>query len=157
MPIRDTKLAKEELRALLVLGIIGTLLSTREFLDINLGFGFHVSSLVQGMLSFWAVYLFLTVAGISTDVVRPRVARACAILAPVVFRSGLGLSVAVSLFAGTLLIMNASDPSLLKNLVVDVVLLIGFGLLTFVVQDAISNDPNWFWKTRTKKIHRNKK
>ncbi len=115
MPATASKLAKEELRAILVLGIIGTLIGARGFLDISLGFGIHVSDFTNWLLVYWSGYLFLMVVGISDDVIKPQLARRCADAAPACFRAGITLTLTLILVIGTALVIGYLKPSLLSG------------------------------------------
>lgn len=98
-------LAREELRALFVLGIIGTLLGVRDVLDINLGYGITFSFVATLLMIYWGIYVFLMAIGISDDLVRLRVANTCATAAAVCFILGICSMIGMVLFTVVSLVL----------------------------------------------------
>lgn len=95
MSQRSDKLAKEELRAILVLGIIGTLftaaqLSPRYVLPPSY-MGFTLKWVTYVLLFYWGTYLFFAVIGISDDWVADVVTHACDSFARFLFLGGIGI------------------------------------------------------------------
>jgi hypothetical protein len=105
MSTREIDLAREELRALLALGIIGTLLALRDVLDINLGYDVTFGMIASGLMAFWGAYVFLTAIGVSDDFIRLRVADACAAMAAYCFVFGICATGGVVVFIVVVLVL----------------------------------------------------
>lgn len=99
MSAEQSALAREELRALLVLGIIGTLLSVRDILNIDLGYGIRLNIVVVYLILYWGAYVFLAVIAISDDWVNLRIANACGTAAALAFLLGVCATSGMALFA----------------------------------------------------------
>jgi hypothetical protein len=102
----DLKVSLEELRALLVLGIVGTLFTMAQLSPNHVfAFGITFRWIADTLLISWGGYLFLAVVGISTDCVRKEFALACRDIAKFLFVFGiaLGLAVAITILAGGML------------------------------------------------------
>lgn len=91
----DSAIAREELRALLVLGIIGTLLGVRDVLNVNLGYGVTLGMITSGLMVFWGAYVFLMAIGVSGDLISESVAEKCEVMAVVCFLVGICVTVGV--------------------------------------------------------------
>jgi hypothetical protein len=103
MSTRASDHAREELRALLVLGIIGTLLGVRDVLNANLGYGITLNLVANFLILYWGAYVFLMAIGISDDWVYPPICKVCAHAAQVFFGLGISVTTAVALY--TLLVL----------------------------------------------------
>jgi hypothetical protein len=113
MTEREFDLGREELRALLVLGIIGTLLAVRDVLKGDLAYSITFTDITTLLMAYWGAYLFLMVIGISGDLVRRRVANACAIGAAFFFLLGIGSTIGMFLFTMLALVLaRFIDPNM---------------------------------------------
>jgi hypothetical protein len=111
--------SSEELRVLIVLGIIGVLFSAYQFWPgITLAYGWMtLGQLIKLLIIFWGGYLILLAMGISDDWIRPSVAKICYDTSITLFVSGMGLvtSMAILVFltryvgSGLALIFSMAD------------------------------------------------
>jgi hypothetical protein len=83
----------EELRGILVLGIIGTLLSIAQLAPKVELLGIPFVELTYWLIAYWGSYLFFAVIGISRDWINESVARVCYEIASMTFVSGIGFIV----------------------------------------------------------------
>jgi len=108
----DSAIAREELRALLVLGIIGTLLGVRDVLDIKLGYGITFNSIVSALMMYWGAYVFLMAVGVSGDLLRPKVADTCATVAALCFILGIASMIGMVIFVVVGVILTPFNPEI---------------------------------------------
>jgi hypothetical protein len=87
----------EELRALLVLGVIGSLLAARGALVIiKVGAGFSLGDIANFLIFYWGTYLFLVAIGISNDVIYPPIAGMIKAVAKRFFFVGIPVTIGMS-------------------------------------------------------------
>jgi hypothetical protein len=98
MSTRESNHAREELRALLVLGIIGTLLGVRDVLNANLVYGLTINDVANYLILYWGAYVFLMAIGISDDWVYPPISKACERAAQAAFCIGISVTSGMALF-----------------------------------------------------------
>jgi hypothetical protein len=80
---------REELRGIFVLGVIATLLTSREFLDF-LVLGVPIRVILLGIILMWGAYAFFMVVGISGDWVNEPIVKVCYLMAYTLFVTGIG-------------------------------------------------------------------
>ena len=134
---QERKYEREELRAILVLGIIGTLLGTKNFTDVSLGFGIHVSFIVNGLLEYWGAYLFLEVMAISSEVIKERVRAYCEIAARLCFLYGLALTFGLTIFVSFYLVIGTISASLLANYAIGVGVVALCAVITLAFREVL--------------------
>jgi hypothetical protein len=86
----------EELRAIFVLGVIGSLLTVEHILgaaQITSNISFRTVTLY--LIIYWGLYVFLMAIGVSDDIVNPRITHACVKYAIVFFILGIAATLAV--------------------------------------------------------------
>lgn len=105
MSTRESNHTREELRALLVLGIIGTLLGARDVLNANLGYGLTINSVAKYLILWWGIYIFLMAIGISDDWVYPPICKACVRAAEIAFCTGISVTCAMALYTVVALVL----------------------------------------------------
>jgi hypothetical protein len=88
---------REELRGLFVLGIIATLLTSREFLDFPI-LGVPTRTILLSLILSWGAYAFFMVIAISGDWVKEPIVKVCYFLAYNLFVTGISATIAALLF-----------------------------------------------------------
>ena len=105
MSLGKTALSTEELRAILVLGIIASLLAARDLLNVKLGAGFSLVDIANALTVYWGGYLFLIVIGISRDVIYRPVAERFTRYGKVFFLVGVAASIGMSVVCAVALLV----------------------------------------------------
>jgi len=93
----------EELRALLVLGMVATLFTMAQLSPKHVfAFGLSFRWIAYTLLIDWGGYLFLAVVGLSKDCIKETLADLCRDLSKLcfLFGIGLGLGIAITIFLG---------------------------------------------------------
>lgn len=99
----DGSLTKEEIRAIFVLGIIGTLFTAAQlspnYVMPPAYMHFTFKSITYLLLVYWGTYLFFAVVGISDDWIRERIARACRAFSKFLFLGGISIIIGMVFLA----------------------------------------------------------
>lgn len=106
--------SQEEVRGLFVLGIIATLLTSREFLDFMV-LGYPIRTILIGLVVMWGAYAFSMVLAISSDWIGENAAKFAYMNAYVTFLTGIIGTLTTILIVGLDFLVlhafpNISDP-----------------------------------------------
>jgi hypothetical protein len=90
----DSRLFREEIRAIFALGIIGTIFAVKDALGIQFGFKDGFNAIVTSFVLYWGAYIFLMTIGVSDDWINPSIAETCAFFAKASFVIGIAATLA---------------------------------------------------------------
>jgi len=100
MGLDDNDLAREEVRAIFVLGVIGSLLAIENALrGTKLSPNLSLHTLSYLLTGYWGLYVLLMAIGVSPDLIRVDVSTTCRHFANLYFVYGIGAIVSVPFVA----------------------------------------------------------
>lgn len=138
MSKRESDHTIEELRALLVLGIIGTLLGARDVLNANLVYGLTINDVANWLILYWGAYVFLMAIGISDDWVYPPISKACKRLAQAFFCLGISVTSGLALF---IVVLSALVKSMNATTSLIIAAVSWFAFSIFVIYQITRESP----------------